>query len=58
MAPDTFGDEVVIAAAARTPLGAFQGAFTGVPATKLGAVGHRRPHWRGRALNPARWARF
>jgi acetyl-CoA C-acetyltransferase len=30
-------DPVVIAAAARTPMGDFQGAFTGVPATELGA---------------------
>lgn len=31
-------DPIVIVSAARTPLGAFQGVFTGVPATELGAV--------------------
>lgn len=31
-------DPIVICGAARTPLGAFQGAFSGVPATELGSV--------------------
>lgn len=31
-------DEIVICGAARTPLGAFQGAFSSVPATELGAT--------------------
>src|SRR5690242_9505628 len=30
--------EVVIASAARTPIGSFQGALASVPATKLGAI--------------------
>ena len=34
-------DPIVICSFARTPLGAFQGAFTGVPATELGAVAIR-----------------
>ncbi len=31
-------DPIVIASAVRTPMGDFQGAFTGVPATRLGSV--------------------
>ena len=38
---DISSDPVVICSAARTPLGAFQGAFTGVPATELGATAIR-----------------
>lgn len=38
---DTASDPIVICSAARTPLGAFQGAFTGVPATALGATAIR-----------------
>jgi acetyl-CoA C-acetyltransferase len=38
---DISSDPVVICSAARTPLGAFQGAFTGVPATDLGATAIR-----------------
>ncbi|MCG6882658.1 MAG: acetyl-CoA C-acyltransferase [Silicimonas sp.] len=34
-------DPVVVCSAARTPLGAFQGAFSNVPATQLGAVAIR-----------------
>ena len=34
-------DPIVICGAARTPLGAFQGAFSSVPATELGAVAIR-----------------
>ncbi len=34
-------DAIVICGAARTPLGAFQGAFSDVPATELGAVAIR-----------------
>lgn len=34
-------DQIVICGAARTPLGAFQGAFSTVPATELGAVAIR-----------------
>ena len=34
-------DPIVICGAARTPLGAFQGALSDVPATKLGAVAIR-----------------
>ena len=37
MALDAGRDEIFICGAARTPLGAFQGAFTGVSATELGA---------------------
>ena len=37
----TTSDPVMICGAARTPLGAFQGAFSGVPATELGAVAIR-----------------
>lgn len=38
---DTATDPIVICSAARTPLGAFQGAFTAVPATELGATAIR-----------------
>ena len=31
-------DPIMILGAARTPLGAFQGGFAGIPATELGAV--------------------
>ena len=34
-------DPIVICGAARTPLGAFQGTFSSVPATELGAVAIR-----------------
>ena len=37
----TSSDPIVICSAVRTPLGAFQGAFSGVPATELGAVAIR-----------------
>ena len=37
----TSSDPVMICGAARTPLGAFQGAFSNVPATELGAVAIR-----------------
>lgn len=38
---DPQSDPVVILGASRTPLGAFQGAFSGVPATQLGATAIR-----------------
>ncbi|MHA6325304.1 acetyl-CoA C-acyltransferase [Roseivivax sp. CAU 1753] len=41
MPTNTARDPIMICAASRTPLGAFQGAFTGVPATELGAVAIR-----------------
>lgn len=41
MPRDTAADPILICAAARTPLGAFQGAFSGVPATDLGAAAIR-----------------
>ena len=37
MVPHTDGDAIFICGAARTPLGAFQGVFTGVSATELGS---------------------
>ncbi len=42
-------DPVVIAAYARTPMGGFQGAFTGVKATELGAAAVREAVARSRA---------
>ncbi|QFS81735.1 Acetyl-CoA acetyltransferase [Roseivivax sp. THAF40] len=41
MPKDITSDPVMICAATRSPLGAFQGAFTGVPATELGAAAIR-----------------
>ncbi|MHA7875140.1 acetyl-CoA C-acyltransferase [Roseivivax sp.] len=41
MPRDTADDPILICGAARTPLGAFQGAFSGVSATELGATAIR-----------------
>ena len=41
MPKDVSADPIMICGAARTPLGAFQGAFSGVPATELGAAAIR-----------------
>ena len=48
--------DIVIVAAARTPIGSFNGAFAAVPAHQLGeaAIG---PRWRGRTLSLRRWTK-
>ena len=47
-------DPVVIVAAARTPLGRFQGELAGLPAPALGAHAHPTRHWTGPRLSPDR----
>ena len=45
--------EVVIVSGARTPIGSFQGALSGVPAPKLGATAIRAALERGRVAPDA-----
>ena len=49
----TKADQTVICAASRTPMGAFQGAFSGVSATDLGAVAIRGALEQSRISNDA-----